>query len=213
VQELKNVGSLNTKGVEFDLTYRASEGLTLHGAATYNRARYDDFFANCYRGQTQALGCSFVPVPGQLGQAVPVTTGNASLQNLAGTELARAPKFTGNVGLDFQRSLNGGKLKFGFGTEASYSDSMLTDYSSKAFARSPSHTLIDANIRIGSEDNRWEIALIGRNLTDKFYWTRNSDVPFSGTAPGNATGPSVLGDSEAAVSRGREVMLRLSTKF
>src|SRR3546814_8119339 len=95
-----------------------------------------------------------------------------------------------------------------------YNDSYFTDSTSKPRGRSPSYTLFDATLRVADENDRWDVALIGRNLTDKFYWTRNSDNPFSGTAPGNAPGtPTLLGDTVASISRGREVMLRLTYKF
>ena len=59
-------------------------------------------------------------------------------------------------------------------------------------------------------DDRWEIALIGRNLGNKFYWVRNGEV--AGTAGGSTNSP-ILGDIVAAVSRGREIMVRLSYQF
>lgn len=56
--------------------------------------------------------------------------------------------------------------------------------------------------------NRWEVALIGRNLTDKFYWTGGQQ--FSGT--GVATGTPIA-DTYAVLNRGREIMIRLTVAF
>lgn len=214
VQELKNAGKVSSKGGEFDFNYRTPvEGLALHGAVAYNKGRYDKYFGNCYRGQSQALGCNFVPVTGSPGEAVPVAAGQTgTLQNLAGTELIRSPAWTGNLGFTYETPVGAG-LKLGLSGDATFSGSYLTDATSKPEGRSPSYTLLDASMRIGAEDERWEIALIGRNLTNQYYWTRVSDNPFTGTAPGNATGPAVLGDAVASISRGREIMLRVSTKF
>ncbi|MEJ7926407.1 TonB-dependent receptor [Sphingobium sp. AN641] len=212
--ELKNVGKVRSKGGEFDFAYRTPlEGLTLHGAVAYNKGQYNDYFAGCYRGQTKARGCAFVPVPGQPGQGVPAPAGvNGSLQNLAGTQLVRAPEWTGNVGFDYETPVTSG-LKLGLSTSMTFSASYLTDAASNPFARVPNYQLFDATVRLAEQDDRWEIALIGRNLTDEYYWTRASDSPFTGTAPGNETGPAIYGDLQAVPSRGREIMLRVSTRF
>jgi iron complex outermembrane receptor protein len=75
----------------------------------------------------------------------------------------------------------------------------------------PKYALLDATARIGDAEDRWELALIGRNLTNKFYYVASTDVPFTGGAAGGTTG--VLGDRYASVSRGREAMVRVSYKF
>ncbi|MBB4640833.1 TonB-dependent receptor [Rhizorhapis suberifaciens] len=214
-QELKNVGKVRSKGGEFDFSYRTPlEGLSLRGAVAYNKARYLDYFANCYRGQTKALGCSFVPVPGgQPGQAMSAAPGqNGSLQDLAGGQVVRAPEWTGNVGFDYDMPVGAG-MKLGLSTNMTFSASYFSDPSSTPYARVPNYQLFDATLRLAEQDDRWEIALIGRNLTDEYYWARASGVPFTGTAPGNETGPAVLADYQGSVSRGREVMLRVSTRF
>ena len=212
--ELKNVGKVRSKGGEFDISYRTPiEGLSLHGAVAYNRARYVDYFANCYRGQTKAAGCAFSPVPGQPGKGAPAMPGvNGSLQDLAGTQLVRAPDWTGNIGADYETPLGSG-MKIGLSGNMTFSGSYFTDSASSDNSRVPNYQLFDATLRLAEQDNRWEIALIGRNLTNKYYWVRSVDSPFTGTAPGNETGPAVLGDLQSAISRGREVMLRVTTRF
>ncbi|SCW84834.1 iron complex outermembrane recepter protein [Sphingobium faniae] len=215
IQELKNAAGVTTKGGEFELHYSTPvRGLSVHGTIAYDRGRYTDYFASCYRGQSKALGCGFVPlVGGQAGQAQPAAPGqNGSLQKLTGSQLVRTPEWAGNVGFLYETPIFG-DLKIGFTGDMTFSDSYYTDPLSNDNARSPSYKLLDASIRVSQADNRWEVAVIGRNLTDKHYWTRGSDTPFTGTAPGNETGPSVLADTIAAVSRGREIMLRVSTKF
>jgi iron complex outermembrane receptor protein len=202
VQELKNAGSVRTKGAEFDFNYRTPlEGLSLHGAIAYNKGRYIDYLASCYRGLPSPI-CSlrFNPITGTTGL----------LQDLSGTQLVRAPEWSGNAGANFETPL-GGNLKLGVSGDMSYSDSYFTDVTSSPGSRTKSYTLFDATVRVGAEDDQWELALIGRNLTDKFYWTRGTDLPFTGSAPGGVG--TTLGDTGASVSRGREVMLRATVRF
>jgi iron complex outermembrane receptor protein len=88
-----------------------------------------------------------------------------------------------------------------------FSDSYITNASSQPRSRSPEYTLFDASVRVAEVDDKWEVALIGRNLTDKYYFVRTSDNPANSVTPGR------LADSTASVSRGREIMLRVGFKY
>jgi iron complex outermembrane receptor protein len=202
LQVISNVGRISSRGVDLDLSYSpaAIEGLRLHGAVAYNRARYEDFLANCYTGQTPAQGCVPTLVNGQ----------SMLRQDLAGTEVVRAPEWTGNVGFTFDTPISEG-LKIGFSGDVQYSDSYIAHSGSKAQGASPAYTLIDASVRVADRSDRWEIALIGKNLTDRFYWFRSSDLSGSGSGTGTAAG--IPADTVASVSRGRQVMLRLTVKL
>ncbi|MET0545424.1 MAG: TonB-dependent receptor [Caulobacterales bacterium] len=214
IQELKNAGKVKSQGAEFDFTYRMPvDGLNLHGALGYSKGEYDEYFASCYRGQSKALGCAYVPVPGSPGQAVLAAPGTpGSLQDLSNTDLIRAPEWTGNIGFTYETPIMTG-LVLGLSGDATHSGSYLTDATSKAAGRSPSYTLLDATVRLATEDERWEVAFIGKNLSNEYYWTRNSDSPFTGTPPGNEAGPSVLGDTVSSISRGRDLMVRVTAKY
>lgn len=204
-QELRNAGTVRSKGIEFDFDYRTPlPGLRLHGALAYGDGKYTDYQGICYRGQTAN---STPPCVNQVNRFSGKT---GLLQDLSGTELIRNPEWTGNFGLDYSTPLSSG-VKLSLSGDMNYSSSYLTDASSKAAGRQPAYALLDASVRVADTDNRWEVTLIGRNLTQQWYWVRNSDNPGSGTAAG--VEPAVLGDSKGAISRGREIMLRLTYRF
>ncbi|WP_156681266.1 TonB-dependent receptor [Sphingomonas profundi] len=201
-QELRNAGSVRTKGVEFDFTYRTPlEGLTLNGAVNYNKGEYLDYQASCYRGESSSRCFT------QLNR---VTGQNALLQDLSGTQLVRAPEWTGNLGFNYEMPI--GALKLGLSGNASHSDGYFSDTVSAPGGFQKGYELYDASIRLSTEDDKWELALIGRNLGNTYYFVRSTDVPFTGSAPG-AAAVGTLGDTAAPVSRGRETMLRLSYRF
>jgi iron complex outermembrane receptor protein len=102
-------------------------------------------------------------------------------------------------------------LKMGLSGDVSHTSSLLTDDASDPLGKMKAYTLLDANLRVADADDTWELAVIGRNLTNKYYWTGSNNVPFTGTPGG--TDNAVLGDRDAALSRGRQVMLRVSYKF
>jgi iron complex outermembrane recepter protein len=201
LQQLRNAGAVSSDGVEFDFNYQTPlDGLAIYGAMSYNDAQYDDYQASCYAGQTAT---SSVPCINQISR---VTGQLGLLQDLSGTDLVRAPEWSGNFGFHYRTDLND-TLDLNVLGNVSFSDDYLTDPSSKEWARSPSYELVDLTFAVSDRDERWEIAFIGKNLTEEYYWSRNADVPFSNLIAGG------VADSAAAVSRGREFWLKFSYKF
>ncbi len=202
-QELRNAGSVRTRGVDFDVSYHPPvEGLTINGAVNYNDGYYVDYQASCYRGQSSAT-C--------FNQLSRVTGKVALLQDLGGQPLVRAPRWTGNAGFSYERSIGNG-YHLGLSGNISHSDAYFTDTTNTPGGRQKGYELVDASLRFGQEETGWEVALIGRNLTNEYYFVRSSDTPFTGSTPG-ASLNGVLGDTAASVGRGRELMVRLSYKF
>ena len=205
---LVNAASARTQGVEFDFNYNTPiEGLSLNGALNYNKGKYLNFQAPCYGGQPSDQ-CFF--------QVNEVSGATGFFQDLTGAPLVRAPKWTGNAGFNYESSV-GGDLKLGLSGNMSYSGSYFTDSANTPGGKQPSYTLFDASVRIGAEDDSWEIAFIGRNLTNKYYFVRSSDSPFSGSGTRGTFAENdparLLSDTAAYVSRGRELWVRLSYKF
>lgn len=203
-QELRNAGKVRTRGAEFDFNYRTPlQGLNLYGALAYEDGKYTDYQATCYRG---------LPSPLCTTQINRFTGQPGLLHDLSGTELVRAPDWVGNLGFDFlsPQAVAAG-MKLGLSGNFSFSDGFFTDVVSAPGGRQKPYQLVDAGVRLVGPQDRWEIALLGRNLTNKYYFTRSADNPFSGSAPGG-TG-TTLGDTVAVPNRGREIWLRASLKF
>ncbi len=209
---IRNAGGVRTKGIEFDINYRSPiEGLTLRGAINYNRARYLSYFGPCWRGQSQGQGCNFRAVGG--GNARPILPGETgNNQNLAGQQLVNAPEWSGNAGASYETPL-GSALKLGLSTDVTFASSVPTDAAINPLLISPKRALLDATARIGDAKGAWEVALIGRNLTQKYYWASGQQLQFTGlTASGTPTAFTPA-DTYAVLNRGREIMLRLTVAF
>jgi iron complex outermembrane receptor protein len=207
VVELRNAGSARIKGLEWDVNYRTPlDGLYLRGGIAYTHGRYTDYIASCYQGQSRELGC------------IRDLALNALTQNLAGSQVLRAPDWQGNAGFTFDTPISSG-LKFGLTGDMSFSSGYFTDAPNDPRGRMPSYQLFNATIRVAEEDDRWEIALIGRNLGNKYYWVRSADRAFTAANTGGSgvdPNPALrarLADKLATISRGREVMLRATFKY
>jgi iron complex outermembrane recepter protein len=213
VNRTLNAASAVVRGVEFDVRYSpaAINGLALTAAANYNHARYDSFpNAPCGNGQTISQGCNQLFNP---------TTGRYTAQDLSGRRLVRAPDWTGYAGFD-QKILLGNNMTVAFGGGVNYSSEYSTTLPDLPGFAQPSYYKVDANVALRGKDERWEVALIGRNLGDESTsaMCTNSNLQngavFGGQVAGAAL-PGPAGGDEAActVERGREIWARLSWKF
>lgn len=196
-----NAGKATSKGVEADLNYRTGiDGLSIHGAMAYNRSRYNKFTALCYRGQTPAAGCNLLPN----------AAGAFTVQNLAGQQVVRAPDWAGSAGVNYDLPLAGSR-KLGFTADAAYSGSFFTESRNIPGSRQPSYWQVDAGVRLTDEAKGWELAVLGKNLTNEYFFIRTSEASGTGTTAGLPTG--TVSDLIGSVNRGREVVLQATFRF
>ena len=187
-----------TKGVEFEFQFApyAVPGFDLHGSLNYDKARYTSFpLAPCYAGETPAEGCNLA--------------GN-SRQDLTGAPLSVAPKWTGSLGAAYEISL-GGDLKLGINADSKYSASYLASGFGNPLSRQGSYITVDAGVRVGAEDDNWQVALIGKNLTNEFYVTGVVDGPSTGGGTGTASG--LKADQLGFGTLPRTVMVEVTKRF
>jgi len=168
-----NAGGAVTSGVELQGTWvpEGVEGLTLMAAIAYNDAHYTQFTAPCYAGQSPAQGC-------------PVQPAVLKDQDLSGVTRNLAPKWAGNIGFDYTVPVGNG-LELGFSGNVKYKSKYLLsafipDAIQKGYAQ------FDAGIRIGGGDGMWQLALIGKNLTNKYVLVGSADNPSTGGNTGTA---------------------------
>lgn len=187
-----------TRGAELEIEYapRATPGMSLHGAINYNRARYDDSLVPCYSGQTVAAGCSLV--------------NGVALQDVSGKRTAVAPDWAGIMGGRYEM-LIARSLRLAIAADARYSGKYLASGFANPLSEVDSYVNLDASLRIGSDDNRWELAVIGKNLTNEFYVTGVVDGPSTGSNPPSATG--VLADQLGFGTLPRTVAMQFTMRF
>lgn len=196
-----NAGSAKTRGVELELQYapRAVPDLLVRGSLNYNRARYGSFLAPCYAGQTPAEGCTMTgPAPA-----------NTQLQDLTGVATAMAPRWTGSLGVGYDVPVGGAKL--GLSVDAKYSDDYLTSGFGQPDSRQRAYVSLDASARLATDDDKWELALIGKNLTNRFIATGSIDGPSTGSGTGTAAG--IHADQLGLISLPRTVQLQFTWKY
>lgn len=202
-QVVANAGTLRVKGIEGDFNWR-SGGFSLRGAAAYNDATYKDYVGQCYGGQTIAQGCNLLaPAPGAAFTS----------QDYDGLTPPKAPRFAGRLGASYEVELSGSGLRLEASGDMSYSSKYNFSDTLRPDAVQPSFTKFDASLRLKGPEDRWTLALIGRNLSNKYVVTGGSEIPFTGGTGTGTAGPGVLSDLSAFVDNPREFYIEASVKF
>lgn len=196
-----NAGTARTKGVEMEFAYApdALRGFQLNGSANYNRARYGDALAPCYGGQSLANGC----IPNLLSVGTPG-------QNLKGLPTSDAPDWTATLGARYEGPLGNG-LMIGMSADARYSGDYLTSAFGSPLSRQGEYVMLDAGLRVGAENEAWEVALLGKNLTNHFVATGVTDG--SGTGTGTGTNAAVSADQVGFIAMPRTVTLQVTLRI
>lgn len=225
----RNSGAARTYGIDLDLQYRPQgvEGLSINASLNWNRANYKQLDTlGCYPNQTVAQGCNLNPVP-----VTPTATNPATVrylaQNLNGAQMIRAPEWSGNFGFSYEFPVTSGwKLQFNNNNQFSsrYPSYLANGRPTRADTGlpdnlQPSYFKFDAGLALRSEDNRWEFAVIGKNLGDKLVAsncsasnTQGGGV-FGGESSGFPTQQGQVGFAEALCfpdGPGRSVWLRVT---
>lgn len=161
----QNAASTITEGVELEGAYRPVSGLTLRGTASFNEAYFEDFTgAQCYTGQTAAQGCA--PAPGT----------KANVQDLSGRPLYRAPKWLLTAGPVYEFAIPNG-LRVTLNGDLRYTSGYYTGLNLNPLSYQSSFTTVNAGARLGADDDKWSVAVIGRNLSNRRYGTLGVDKP------------------------------------
>ncbi len=201
VQTINNAAGARSKGVEASVNWTKTpvSGLSMNGAISYSDAKYSNFRTSpCYGGQTIAQGCNL--------------SSNGTFftnQDLSGQRLVRAPRWAGAVGANYNLKREN-RDELNLAVDGNYTSSFFTDGLNAPGGIQRGYWLLDASAGYQFH-NGVGLALIGRNLTNKYYFQRSGNVQFTGSQSGLATG--IAPDQGAAVSRGRELRVQASIRF
>lgn len=150
VFKVGNAASAITQGLEADLTWLVTENFKLFIAAAYLDAEYDDFVNGpCYALQT--TGC--------------ITTPGGNVQDLSGENLQYAPETSFTINGEYTWVL--GKYDLSLFVQAYHSASFQSATDNDPNTIQKSYTKYDATLSLSPQDEQWNIALVGRNLSDK----------------------------------------------
>lgn len=177
-----NAASAKSQGVEAEGKLRINQSITLSGSLAYNDAQYDSY---------PTAPCIY-----KNGVAPPANC----VGDIGGTRLPRAPKWSGAVTLNVNHPLENGMSLLADATVRGRSGAYLEENLNprsyqEAFSK------VDLRLGLASADDRWTLAVIGRNLTNEWTASHSFGTPF------------LAGSQTYVVDPGRVVSIQLGLRY
>jgi len=210
---INNAGGLRQRGADFEVKYRVLQALQLRAAVAYVHNRFHDYTGQCYAFPIPASAAQTTPAPPGCSFLLNASGGRALAANgtpilqqvFNGRAPARSPDWSGSAGFDYTIPL--GSLDFRFSGDAFYTSKY---YASETMAPSTlqgGFWRLNASASLFSDAAGWELSLIGRNLTNKYY------LLYAADRTGGTSVPLVIGEQRGVVARGREISVQANFKF
>jgi iron complex outermembrane receptor protein len=151
----RNAARASSEGVEADVQWLPIDTLQLSLGVAYLDAKFDDYpGAPCLTRETLA----------QCNSADPASL---AAHNLKGVPLQFAPKWSGNVGARHTLMLPNDLRVVSSVTALFRSKYFIADGYDPVWGRQDGWVKLDARVQVGPANERWNVALVGRNLTDE----------------------------------------------
>ena len=164
-----NAGEVTSQGVEADVLWQATNNLQLGFSGAWADVQYEDFpDAACTNAQLVALN----PFNGERDMCV----ANA-VNDLSGKSVENAPELSGNIFAVLDVPLAGQAFNAQLGADVSYTDEHFLSQDQDPNLFQDAYSLVNLRAALLDKDEKWELALLGRNVTDEIYLLTGAGVP------------------------------------
>jgi iron complex outermembrane recepter protein len=174
--EMRNAAQIEGKGVEFEASWRPTQGFSLDTSIAWLDSKFTSFFA-----------------PNPLNEAgYSAAPGQAPLEDLSGNSTRMSPEWSASLQPSYEFALgNGGTLELS--ANAIYKGKQYhTEFNDDRLS-SEEYTIVDANVLFTSPGERYTLNLWGKNLTDEFVWAGSYAVASTRTIGGTLLPPRTYG--------------------
>lgn len=175
--ETFNAGTLESRGMEANLSWQATDQLTLDLMATLLDTEMKDLVQPCYPGQSAAQGCNIDNTGDGAGDA----------QDVSGKNAISAPDLSYRVSARYDLWLD--DMPFDAYVQASYTwqDDIQFKLTYDPLTEQDAYGITDLVVGIQDKAGRYELSLFGRNLGDEeFLNNRDAAVGVIGRQYGRA---------------------------
>jgi iron complex outermembrane receptor protein len=125
---------------------------------------------------TTSINLSFLDA--RLGQFVS-GAGTPTAQNFTGNQLPNAPKFNAVLGADYAQPLARGDV-VDFSVSATYRAHQFFESNNNPLVAQAGYWLLDARLSWTSPNKKWDVAVLGKNLSGQEYLNFSNDLSASG---------------------------------
>jgi iron complex outermembrane receptor protein len=163
-----NAGEATVQGLEADGRWAVSDHVTLTGSAAYLDFNYDKFpNSQCYFQQV----ANSPDFPG--------------LCDVGGQRKEYTPELQANLGAAWVGDVGEG-LVLQASVDLAYMDDYLYAANLDPATKQDATTMVNGRLALSDADGTWEVALIGRNLTDETVINFGGNTPLAGTLTSGA---------------------------
>lgn len=183
-----NAGEAKVKGIEADGRWALTDNITLTGSVAYLDFNYEKFpNSQCYFQQEDTDG--------------------DKLCDAGGKRKEFTPELQANLGAAWASEMSNG-LELNASLDVSFMDEYLYAANLDPRSKQDAYSMLNARIALAGSEGAWELALLGRNLTDETVINFGGNTPLGGTLTGGA------GNSYYAfVNRPRNIALQVNYSF
>ena len=173
-QQIVGQAQVQSKGLEVDILWAATEGLTLTFTGAYLDAEYEQFESACYQGQTAATGCTITTLGmGPPGAPTMISGfgGAGGTQILDGQDTAYAPEFSFVLGGNYIWQVGNG-MDLETSAKWLFIDDQWNEEDHDPLTLQGASNRIDASVVLsGTSGNHfWTLGVIGKNLTNELVF-------------------------------------------
>ncbi|MFQ3201684.1 MAG: iron complex outermembrane receptor protein [Zhongshania sp.] len=163
-----NAGAAETMGIELDGRFALTDNLLMTAALAFLDFEFTDFEqGQCYQGQT----------PDQV-------TPTASYCDYKGKTNQYVADYSGNVGFVYSRTF-GDAMEFRAGTDFTFTDDYNSSQNLDPSQIQDGYVRINMRLSLADVGAGWELALVGKNLTDEAVISYSNDVPLANSSFGS----------------------------
>ena len=163
-----NAGAAETKGIELDGRFALTDNLLMTGALAFLDFEFTDFpNGQCYQGQTPdstVNGVNYCDYKGMTNQYV--------------------ADYSGNLGFVYTREF-GDAMEFRAATDFTFTDDYNSSQNLDPSQEQDGYVEVNMRLAVADVKSGWEVALIGKNLTDEDVVSYSNDVPLADSSFGS----------------------------
>lgn len=169
-----NAAEATSQGIEVDGRFIASESLVFGGSLAYLDFEYDAYpNGQCTVSQVNSLANG-------TGGPCFYNTDNLPVRDLTGETTNYSPEWSASLSAQHTATISD-SLELTSTIDVNYRDEYFLSSDLDENLLVDATTTINARVSVMTTDESWEIALIGKNLTDEETVSTGEDVPFSST--------------------------------
>jgi len=162
-----NAASASTQGVELDGRWAITDDWSMNGSLGYLDFEFDDFTnGQCNQGQAATSPGGFCNYSGKTNQYV--------------------ADFSGNLAVNYEHPLND-TLLFRSTLDTQFTSSYNPSQNLDPRIEQDGYAVWNLRLAVAAADDQWEVAVLGRNLTDREIVTYANDTPLAFSQFGTPT--------------------------